>query len=174
MPEGLDSDIWSMVLLFEQYAEQNGFSTVGRPIMYTELYHRVAADKELSQLLRSTDTSIYTGARYVGIDGIDVSPLVVLEDMIHLYWTTSNNFDYNHSINNFCSIEVFNWIKDYVVATTKRELLHSTGERILLKEKQKLPSRRTDDEKVVFEIINSPRTEEESMDKIEHWKTDIT
>lgn len=176
-PEGLDSDIWELVLLFEQYAEQNGFSTPGRPIMYTELYHRVSADSDLCELLTSLHTDYTRVRNNGGICGIDDhrgNPYNILEDMIHLYWTTNNGYDYNHSINNFCSIEVFNYLKNYIVATIKRELLRTTGDRVVLRERPVKPSRRTEEEKTTFEIINVPRTEQETKEKIEHWKRDTS
>jgi hypothetical protein len=165
MPDGLDSDIWSLTLLFEQYAETNSFTTPGRPIIYTELYNRVSKDDFFSELLRK-DTSLSTRTR----DTV-VHRYSVLEDTVHYYWTTSNSFDYEHSINDYCSITVFNYCKDQVLSSIKRQELITTGTHIPQVEKEIKPSRRTEEEKKLYDILNKPRTEEEIKEKLEHWKS---
>jgi len=171
MPDGLDSDIWSLTLLFEQLAEKDGYSVPARPIVYTELYNRVSKDPDLSQLLRSDDAQ-YTRTRVTTV--YDGTPYLLVEKMIHLYWDMSNGFDYYHSINNFCSIEVFNYLKDYVTETMKREKLHNTGRREEIRLGSIKPSHRTEEERILYHLMNDPRTEEESRKKIEYWQRDHT
>jgi hypothetical protein len=180
MPEGLDSDIWSLALYFEHHAEVNGFSTPGRPIIYTELYYRIAADSDLCELLRK-DPSLTTYVRdtngicdidptmigYSNYDGLIVG---IVSMMITDYWNHDNNYDYNHSINDFCAITVFTYLKDYIVSSIKRKLLINTGIRVSAEEGEIKPSRRTEQDKELFDIINKPLTEEEIRDRFASWK----
>lgn len=183
MPDGLDSDIWNFTLYFEQLAEDDGYKIPGRPIVYTELYSRVSKDPDLCLLLRSDDVQ-YTHARTTGIcgiipdettvTGIQTLILNIIAGMILNYWNINNGFDYGHNINDFCSVVVFDYLKKYVTDSIKRDNLRKTGIRVPLTDKGVKPSRKTEEQKQTYEILNRPRTEEESKGKIEHWKRDTS
>lgn len=102
-PDGTDTDVWHLVLLFEQLAEASKVSAEPRPIAYTELFHRIKASG-----IRDNDDWI---AR--------------LEDMIRKYWhdtTATRNF-----INNFCTVEMFDYCRSWVADTWDRQELIASG-----------------------------------------------
>ncbi|SRR5258708_28568155 len=162
-PDGLDEDVWSLALYFEQLGEEHGCSTPGRHIVYTELYHRVSKDPDLSALLDVSSNSAYSG-----IAGIDI--LNVLEDMILMYWEDIAAINGGSYINDFCSIEKFSYIKKYVADTKERQLLLSNGIRTPLVEREIKPSRKTDVEREVAIIKNRKYTEQELADKFRRFR----
>lgn len=161
-PDGLDDDVWSLTLYFDQMAEEHGCSTPGRHIVYTELYHRVSKDPELSPVL-----SVGSNSAYCGIAGIDI--LEVLEEMILLYWTTIAAVNDSY-VNKFCSNEIFTFLKTTVVEDKKRQLLLATGRRVTQNEREIKPSRRTGEEKEVAIIKHRKYSEEELADKFRRWE----
>jgi len=163
MPEGLDSDVWHLTLYFEDIAEKYGCLTPGRPIVYTELYNRISKDSELSKLLRSEDAQ-YT--RTHDTDGITS----VLEEMID-YFFHSGIYDYdNYVINTFTARINFDYIRDYVLETNRFKVLINTGKRVVQPDREIKPSRKTEEEKIEFEILTRDYSEEELKEKLEYWK----
>src|SRR5579862_7490782 len=93
---GTDSDVWDLTLYFEQQVEANGFKSPGRPVVYTELYHRISKDENLAQLLRSEDTSLTAPARSTdGIYGTDDKIVAILKSMMDLYFNLGA-YEYNY------------------------------------------------------------------------------
>jgi hypothetical protein len=182
MPEGLDSDIWSLAVYFDELAEKDGYTTPGRHIIYTELFSRISKDEDLSKILSQVlDTPqedvVDARARVTtGICGIEYTGtteelcILLLQKMIYNYWNISNDFDYSHSINNFCNTVVFSYLKTYTVDTYKRELLLKTGVRSPQPEREIKPSRRTEEEKEIAAIKTRNYTEEELADKMRDFK----
>lgn len=172
MPQGLDSDVWDLVLYFEQLAEENQVATPGRPVMYSELYYRISKDPELSQLLPS-DTSLTARTRgTTDIDSTD-DTLDTLRRMIDMYWDSYYYNDSNNQqqpINDFISVVVFNYLKKYVVDTKKRNNLITTGIRKPQPEREKKPSRKTEEEKETYRIVTKTYTEDEIKEKFARWK----
>jgi hypothetical protein len=185
-PDGLDSDIWNLVLYFGQLAETYGYPAPARPVMYTELYHRIMEDKDFSGILVSGLDKPGSGVLFTGkcsICGIDCTLLgftsidsfiaYILTSMIELYWTTNNDYDYNYSINDFCSITIFNYLKDYVVDSLKRRILISTGIRTVEEDRPVKPSKKTVEEKEIASIKlrkHGQYTEEELKEKFRDFK----
>jgi hypothetical protein len=161
-PEGLDDDIWSLTLYFDQVAEENGCSTPGRHIVYTELYHRVSKDPDLSPVLDVSSNSAYCGIAGVGI-------LEVLEQMILLYWTDIAVVNDSY-INKFCSTEIFTYLKNTVVEDKKRQLLLADGIRKSQVEREIRPSRKTEEEKEIAVIKHKKYSEEELADKFRRFR----
>lgn len=172
MPDGLDSDIWSLVLYFEQLAEENGYKTPGRPVVYTELYHRVSKDKDFSGILpesldKPVPDSVYSRSR--GTCGI----YSILEDMITHYWDTmytNTGNDSKQCINDFCSTTVFNYIKQFIIDSNNRRELLTTGIRKPQVDREIRPSRRTEEEKEVAAIKTRKYSEEELTGKMRDFK----
>jgi hypothetical protein len=168
MPSGTDSDIWDLALYFEQAQEKEGLDTDGRPIIYTELYHRVSKDPDLTQLLR-TDTSLTARPRVTdGIYGTDDKIVAFIKSMIDTYFLL-NTSDYIN-VHEFTSKSKFEYIKKYLEETYKREQLITTGIRIRQQDTEVKPSRRSEEEKETFQIMHRPRSEEESRSRIASWK----
>jgi len=173
VPDGLDSDIWSLAIYFEQRAEDYGCLTPGRPIVYTELYNRISKDSVLFSLLRQpSDASLYAGARYTGID--DTTVISILQEMID-YFFDSGIYDYdNHTLNTFVARINFDYIRDYMIDGRKLKIIKDTYEFVPQQSREVKPSRRTEEEKNIYNIKNIPRTEEETKEKIEHWKANTS
>lgn len=161
-PDGLDDDVWSLTLYFDQMAEEHGCSTPGRHIVYTELYHRVSKDPDLSPVLSEGSNSACCG-----IAGIDI--LEVIEQMILLYWTTIAAVNDSY-INKFCSNEIFSYLKTTVIEGKKRQLLLTTGSRVTQNEREVKPSRRTEEEKEIAIIKHRKYSEEELADKFRRFR----
>jgi hypothetical protein len=146
MPEGLDPDIWDCALYFEQVAESNRISVEGRPILYTELAHRV---------------------RTCGITGMFVKWIDAIKDMIDLYYDYPKD---RYSINDFCSIETFNYSLSVVVQDYERAKLLKEGIRIPQVDRDKKPVRRGAEEEFVASVLTTRYTPEELVDKMKNWK----
>jgi len=172
VPDGLDSDIWSLAIYFEDKAEKYGCLTPGRPIVYTELYNRISKDSELSKLLRSGGVQ-YAGAHTDGSTGgmEDTTIISIIESMIDFFFD-SGIYDYDrHTLNNFVARINFDYIRDYVIDGLKLEIIKKTSVFTAQEEREVKPSRRTEEEKEAYRIKNAPRTEEITREKIEHWKS---
>jgi hypothetical protein len=185
-PDGLDSDVWDLVLYFGQLAETYGYPDPARPVLYTELYHRIMQDKDFSGILASgldkpgmsvlpTGTTLTCGidCTLLGYTSVDNFIVYILLTMIELYWTTNNNYDYDYSINDFCSITTFNYLKDYVIDTIKRNILISTGIRIVEEDRPVKSSRKTVEEKEIASIKlrkHGQYTEEELKEKFRDFR----
>lgn len=174
VPDGLDSDIWSLAIFFEDKAEKYGCLTPGRPIVYTELYNRISKDSDLVKLLRSGDVQ-YAGARDTGgsTGGMEDTTIIsIIEEMIHFFFD-SGIYDYdNHTLNDFVARINFDYIKRYVIDGRKFKIIKETSVFTEQEERQVKPSRKTEEEKEAYRIKNAPRTEELTKEKIEHWKRD--
>lgn len=168
MPEGLDSDIWDLTLHFEQRAENYGVLTPGRPIVYTELYNRISKDPDLSKLLRSGGVQ-YAGAHTDG--STDDTIVSILKEMIDIFFDCGM-YDYDkHMINTFTARINFDYIKRDVIDSRKIKILKETTELVSQQDREIKPSRRSEEQKVTYKIMNAPRTEDETKEKIEHWKS---
>lgn len=169
VPKRLDENVWSLALFFEQHAENNLYATPGRHIIYTELYHRIAADSDFAELLSVDDPSLTTLAR------VSQYTYGVLEDMITEYWDSlygNTSATSNQCINDFCSIVVFNYLKRYIIETIERKKLIETGLRVPVTKIEIKPSRRTEKDRISAEIDNKTYTEQEFREKVEHWQRD--
>lgn len=143
MPEGLDSEIWHLTLYFENVAESNGSTIPGRPIVYTELAHR-----------------LYT----TGIPQVHQDYVPIIERMIDNYWNT--NYDNPYSINDFCSKETFDYLLQWVLDTIAREELLSTGIRIKQHDNDNKPSKSTDKEQYIRKVTTGKYSEDELEGKL--------
>lgn len=166
-PDGTDPDVWDLALYFEQLQEENGYLTDGRPVIYTELYHRISKDPDLSQLLRS-DTSLTARTRVTVIYDTDESIVSFIKEMIDNYAVMIT--DSYVSINTFTSKIIFDYLKKYTSDTKKREQLITTGIRKPQPEREKKPSRKTEEEKETYRIITRTYTEDEIQEKFARWK----
>lgn len=165
-PAGVDEHVWSLALYFEQLAEENGYNTPGRPVLYTELYHRVSKDADLSGLLDVSSNSACCGI--AGTTALDI-----LEDMIQLYWDREYiniSKDSKYSVSDFCSLTVFDYHKHYVVDTKKRQILLTTGSRVTQQEREIKPSRKTEEERETAIIKQKKYSEEELSGKFRKFK----
>lgn len=187
-PEGTDEDVWNLALYFENMAEKYGYQSPGRPIIYTELYHRIVTDEDFSGILGSgldkpaSDVLPTLSAKCNPTGTYDIDPLVLgytsIEDlsiyilftMIEDYWNTDDNYDYDHSINNFCDSTIFFYIKNNIVDKLKRRILLSTGVRVVQEDTDLQPSRRTEEEKEVAAILLGTREPGESLGKLKKFK----
>lgn len=137
MPEGYDPAIWHLTLLFEQCAEKYGQDIIGRPIVYTELDHRIH-----SSGIRSSST------QWQGI----------VEEMIEYFWDYEVDPDSQYALNDFCNPGTFEYLLEYVLAKRDRDLLLLTGTRTKLRERVFKPSRRSKEEKEVLRIVSTSTT----------------
>lgn len=121
VPKGCDEDVWSLALYFEQRAEEQGWSVEGRPIIYTVLYGRI--EKNFPELLDKPHEPVVHSS-FVGEGG---TPYTIIETMIDNYYS---NYISNKppSINDFCSVEYFDNLKDYTIINNilKNSLKNST------------------------------------------------
>jgi hypothetical protein len=106
-PPGCDEEVWHLALYFTELAEEHKWSVEGMPIVYTELYHRISKDQDLTAIVNPV---ILGGA---GRNTTDTTGTKVVEDMIIYYYS---NYYSNRapSINDFCSYSNFNNIKSIV------------------------------------------------------------
>jgi len=141
-PDGCDTTIWHLALFFEDTAESYGESTVGLPILYTELSHRIYTSG-----IESTD------------DWIDV-----VEHMIEVFWATESDTEY--AINEFCKIDKFDYYKDYVLQSLARSKLVDTATRILQEDYDRRSSTKEDS----TTIVTRRYTQEELKSKIKDFK----
>lgn len=120
MPDGLDEDIWDLTLYFEQVAECYGQSVAGRPIVYTELSHRI---------------------RESGIRATYVEWITIVKAMIKEYWDSETDTVY--AINDFCNIDRFDFYMSWVLDNMKRIKLVATGTRVVQQDREvKEPKRK--------------------------------
>jgi hypothetical protein len=90
-----------------------------------------------------------------------------------MYWDyhyTNTSNDSKQSINDFCSLIVFDYHKDYVIDSSFRKTLLTTGIRKPQVDREIKPSRRTEEEKEVARIKLGDRTHEESLEKMKKFK----
>lgn len=158
-PSGFDEHVWHLVLYFEQLSEEAGFKIPGRPVVYTELYHRIQDDPDLNHLI---DDSL-ARTRVNNIYNISL-----IEDMITTYVNDTDNFKV--TINDFCSKLIFSYYKSYIHDSRERELLLSKGSRVKETEIPVGSSRRTEEEKEIARIKLGNRTMEESLLKMRRFK----
>lgn len=145
-PDGLDQDIWDLALYFEQVAESNGKPVIGRPILYTELSHRL---------------------RTYGVEQVYVEWVDAVKNMIDMFFD-----DYSEtSINNFCSKETFDYIASVVEDIHERELLLSTGTRVEQPEGRIIKDRRTEEQRAVVRVLTRHYSEDEITTKMKDWQS---
>ena len=160
-PQGADELVWHLALYFEQRAEKYGWVVQARPILYTELYHRVSNDADLSVLL-----SVGSNYAYCGIPVVEV-----IEAMIDNYYSNYSS-NSSPSINDFCNKVTFDYYKDYVTEIIQRNNLITTGTRNAQVERPVQPPRRTEEESEEAKIKFGRRdlTDEDYKRKFSQWR----
>lgn len=162
-PSGCDEEVWHLALYFTELAESHGWSVEGMPIVYTELYHRVSKDADLTAIL---NPAIMVGG---GGPTTDTTGTKVIEEMIEYYY---DNYSSNKlpSINDFCNYNNFSNIKKTI---TKKKLLDdifTTGTRKLVTEHPITANRRTEEEQETLNITLRSYTQEELEEKLKKFK----
>jgi hypothetical protein len=145
MPPGADSDIWHLTLLFIDLMEERGNSGGSVPINYLQLSNRINSSEIKSNF------TFWPG---------------VIEEMMEYF------LDYEldperakYAMEDFCQLEMFNYLMQLVVDIRARAQLISEGIRRTLEDREKKPPRRTDEETVALKIISKQYTEEELEEK---------
>jgi hypothetical protein len=144
-PDGLDTDIWDCTLYFEQVAESNGFTIPGRPIVYTELSHRIHT---------------------TGIPQVYVEWTNAVKDMIDKFFNSSDS----GRVDDFCSKTVFEYLANAVEQEREREELLLHGTRVVQQDRTTTKSRRTDEERARVHVVTRHYSEEEISDKMRDWR----
>lgn len=147
MPDGLDEEIWHLTLLFEQLAENNGQSIIGRPIAYTELSHRI---------------------RSSGIRAKHVNWLELIELMMMSYW--ENERDTQYAVNDFCNVEKFTFYYEWIISEQERNVRLKFGKRVAQIPGESHPDRRSEEEVRASYIMHKKYTEEELEDKFRRFR----
>jgi hypothetical protein len=143
-PQGADFDTWSLTLLFEQLAEEDGRSLPGRIIVYTNIRSRL----EKSNFIQE-DNGQWAE---------------ILEEMICKFWS-----DYvgDYPLDDFCQPEYFNWCHQWILDTRKRKELLKSGTRVIQNVSDKKPAKQDNTD---LEIIFKRYTEEEVIDKMKDFR----
>lgn len=141
-PEGVDVDIWHLALLFDQKAEELLVTSAGRPIIYTELSHRI-----IQSGLQAHD------------DWIDLA-----ERMITEYWDKWGGNAY--PLNEFCGPEIFDYYRQWVLDTLEREdlLIHA------VKKSQRRVRSPARNDTTDIRILSKKYEEDELLEKIKNFK----
>lgn len=161
VPDGCDANVWHLSLYFAQKCEDNrvtATSTNAIPVIYETLKNR---------LTKYDVGAIRAHARNCDIG---VNWVLLVEKMIDSYFDSYDYHDSNN-INNFCDYNNFDYYVNYVIDTLARELLLTTGRRVVQPEGEIKPSRRTEEEKETARILQKRYTEEELIDKMTSWKS---
>jgi hypothetical protein len=143
-PEGADFDTWSLTLLFEQLAEANKTSLPGRIIVYTHLRSRI----ERSNFM------VEDNGQWVEI----------LEQMIRKFW---DDYIGGHPLDDFCDIEYFDWVHQWVIDTRERKELLRTHVRVTRDTVVKKPAKQSNED---LKIIYKTYSDEELKVKMSKFK----
>lgn len=160
MPEGCDSDIWHLTLYFVQKCEEFGVyasKTNGRPVVYEILKNR---------LTKANPSAIRARARSYGITVHWVS---IVQTAIDTFF--SNGFSSYYVIDEFTDVINFdNYIND-AIAILERDKLIEEGTKIPQQDRPVLPSRRTEEQQKLHDIVTKKYTEEEQQDKMRDFRS---
>lgn len=149
MPEGLDPEIWHLTLYFEQVGERLGAGTIGRPIVYTELSNRINASN--------------IRVNFIHWPGI-------VEDMIIRFWEYELDTSKTaYAINEFCKVDVFDYLLKWVVDKRTRQLLIDSGTKITQPDSEIQESRRSEHDTQASEIINKRYTTQELRERMDRF-----
>lgn len=153
MPEGLDPEIWHLTLFFDQMAETLGaVGTAGRPIIYTELSHRIAASNVRENFIHWTS---------------------VVTDMIVRFWEYElESSKYSYAINEFCKVDTFDYLMRWVVDQRERQLLIDSGTRVTQADPEIHESRRKPEDTQASQIINKRYSQEELRERMDRFKSE--
>jgi hypothetical protein len=179
---GTDENVWHLMLWFEELLEGYGGS-LKRPIAYTELYHRVSSDPDLTSVLeRGTihTSSKGEGGRPLVTSGKKVhskqelvsvvDKVVLLEYMMYNYF---NNYSSNTlpSIDNFCSYNIFSSLKEEVLSTAYTKLLSTSSNKIPVMTGIPQPDRRDKKTQEVLDItVNRVYTEQDIQEAFTRFR----
>ena len=140
MPDGLDTEIWHLTLVFEQLAEYYGHS-VARPIVYTELSNRISRS---------------------GVRSKSVFWSHDIESMMSIFWGYELDPDRSrYAVNDFCNADTFSRLAKTVLTGRKRQNLKDAGLRKIQPDLPVRTSRRSSADSLASEIINKRYTQEE-------------
>lgn len=162
-PSGCDEEVWHLALYFSELAELNEWPVEGMPVVYTELYHRVARDPDLTSIV---SPAILGGA---GRSTTHTTGTEVVEEMIEYYY---NNYYSNKqpSINDFCNYNNFSSIKKTILKKHYIDYISTTGTRKLVKEYPIIANRRTEEEQEVLNITLRNYTQGELNEKLKKFR----
>jgi hypothetical protein len=150
MPEGLDPEIWHLTLFFDQEAEKYNCSTIGRPIVYTELSTRINASNIRSNFIH------WSG---------------IVEDMISRFWAYELDPSRSrYAVSDFCGADTFSYLLRFIVDERARQLLIDSGDRIKQPDTEPQPSKRDEKDSLASEIINKRYTPEELQEKMRNFE----
>lgn len=180
---GTDENVWHLMLLFEQKLEEDYATSLKRPIAYTELYHRISKDPDLTKLLEC-DT-LYTSGK--GVRGIPVvttgtitsrkdivgkvDVVKLVEDMMYYYF-----FNYSGntlpSIDDFCNYYTFSRLKEDILEDYYLKYLKTSGTKVpVVTTGTPHPDKREPGVREVLDItVNRVYTESDIAEHLAAWR----
>jgi hypothetical protein len=94
-----------------------------------------------------------------------------VEDMMRQFWEYEvDPYRANYAVNDFCKLDVFNHLLQWVLDERAMQLLIDSGDRIIQPDREKHPPKRTEEDTTALRIINKRYTEQELRDKLKEFR----